>query len=209
VSSPVQPTPVTEPQTPSAPAPVTPPLGSPAPEPWRAPANAPAWAAGKSADEILNLSTQMAEALARGQAPAPVQQPQPLPNGNGLPNDEMWIARPNDAARMVADQRAAEVMAPAFEGLKHMAGMVAAQTRGLASQQFKDDFTRWGPEIDAAMSQVSPELRTLDNYEKVVKFVRGNHVDEIVAERAKQLVASGGLGERSGGANGLGRVRTP
>lgn len=185
---------VPETPQPNAPPAASAPAGSsPAPEPWRAPPTAPAWAAGKTAEEILAQNVALAEELQRRTQPAA---PTPAPT---MPTDDMWISRPSDAAAQIADARAAQLVAPAMEGLKNMANLVAGQTRGLAAQQFQTEFTKWGAEIDAAMATVPVEQRTLDNYEKVVKYVRGNHVEEYAMERAKQMMANGGLGERSGG----------
>lgn len=192
------------------PAPVTPPAtaspvastpaGTPPPE-WRVPDNHPdEWARGKTANELLTLSSQMANAL---RSPAPPPQNRPPENNGGLPTDETWISRPTDAAAAVADARIAAALTPALAGMQSLVAANAANTRWQAEQQFKDTFAKWGPEVDALMKDVAPEHRTLDNYGKVVKYVRATHEDEIVAERARQMIANGGsMGERSGGAQG-------
>lgn len=144
------------------------------------------------------MNGQMARALATPQTPAPATPAQP-----GMPTDETWINKPSDAAAQIADARIAAAMAPALTGLQSMAQMQATTMRALASERFKDTFLRWGPEVDTLMANVAPEQRTLDNYEKVVKYVRANHEDEIVQERARAMMAAGGLSERSGGLTGV------
>ena len=81
--------------------------------------------------------------------------------------------------------------------------MNATTQRALAARDYADAFAKWGPEIDGHMAQVAPEHRTLDNYGKVVKFVMGNHLDELVEAKAKAMLANGGLTERAGGNNGV------
>jgi len=146
---------------------------------------------------VLALAQQMASAL---QQPAPVAPPPSQPNAG--PTLEDFIARPEFATRQVASAQMAEALAPVHDTMKQFANMQASLVRSNAESRFAEDFKRYGPEIDGLMSQASPEQRTLDNYERVVKYVRGNHQDEIVMEKAKAMLAAGGLGERSGGANG-------
>lgn len=175
------------------------PAGTPAP--WTAPANAPEWARGKTADEILAISTQMANSLAVQQPPAPVQRPAPQPNG--MPTDDQWISRPNDAAAAIADARVAQALAPALAGMQGLAVQGAMQSRFMAAQQMQDVFGKYGHEVDTLMKDVPLEARTLDNWVKVAKYVRGEHMEEFATERAKQMMANGGLGERSGGVTGV------
>lgn len=153
---------------------------------------------------------QMAEALGRVAQGQPLQagqpqyqQPAQTPNAPVRPTNEMWTERPNEAAAMVAQMEAAEALKPALQGMTTLTQQASQMMRSLAQQQFRDDFSKWGPEIDGHMANVPVEHRTLDNYEKVVKLVRGNHLDEIVAERARQMVATGALGERSTSVNGV------
>lgn len=173
----------------------TPPPAS-APEQWRAGPNAPAWARGKSADELLALSVQMAAALQAPPAAAPVAAP-------ALPTDDDFINRPSESATRIADARMASALNPVQAALESFAATQAQTVRSLAAERHKAEFGRWGAEIDTLMQTVRPEQRTLDNYEKVVTFVRGQHTDELVEARARELMAAGGLTERSGGGAGL------
>lgn len=134
--------------------------------------------------------------------PAPIYAPQ-MARADGLPTDEDWMRTPSDAASRIADARFTASMAPALTAMQGMATMQAQTIRALAGQQYADDFKRWAPEIDTAMANVALEHRTLDNYEKVVQFVRGKHLNELIEERARQMMAAGGVGERSGGITGM------
>lgn len=150
----------------------------------------------------MALAERGAEALQAGAPkPAPVQTATgPAPTGPSI-ND--WIERPTEAAQQVADTRLAAALGPMEKALAAATAMNATTQRALAARDHADAFAKWGPEIDGHMAQVAPEHRTLDNYGKVVKFVMGNHLDELVEAKAKAMLASGGLGERSGGSNGV------
>lgn len=68
--------------------------------------------------------------------------------------------------------------------------MAADANVGIIRSQFAADFTKYGAEINALVAQVPVHLRTIDNLTRVVKMVRSDHVDEIAAERAQQLVST-------------------
>ena len=85
---------------------------------------------------------------------------------------------------------------------------VYAQNAGMAlnlvQQRHADDFKRYGPEINGLIASVPLEQRTLDNLERLVKFVRSEHLDQLVEEkaetRARELAGQMGSGLRSSGA---------
>lgn len=193
--------------TPSA-SPSSPPASGPPPEfRFTSDANVPAWAQGKTASEVLNLAQQMEQALRNTQPPPPPSQPAYAPP-TGMPSDDEFLVRPREATTRVAEQLFAEKLAPALAGMQGMASMFATNQRMFAEGKFPEEFRKYGPEIDTLMAQATPEQRTFDNYEKVVTFIRGKHMDEIAAERAQRLVAQGGFGERSGGAGLAGTAQS-
>ena len=159
-----------------------------------APQEPPAWAVHLS-NQLAQMAQQNQQTQQQQQAPAP-QVPQ-------MPTDEMWTQRPNDAAQAVADARVKELLTPALASLQGLTQQTAGTFRALAQTQYADDFRRWGSEIDGWMAQVPVERRNLDAYEKVIKMVRGSHVDELTTEKARALMAQGAMGERSTGANGV------
>ena len=72
-------------------------------------------------------------------------------------------------------------------------------------QSRADEFKRWGSEIDAEIRRLPVEYWTYDALNTIVKMVRANHVDELVAERAQRLrdeshptIRSGSGGSGSG-----------
>ena len=168
----------------------SPPAPPPPPQEFRFPtdANVPEWARGKTAAEALQVGNAAIEAV-RLLSPQPQTQPRP---SNGLPTDMDIIQRPVEGTTQLINA----TLAPHLQAIAQSNAAVARQ---LAASQYVDDFKRWGPEIDTLMATVPMERRALDAYELVVNTVRGRHVDELATERAKTLVAQGGL-ERTQGA---------
>lgn len=173
----------------------------PTPEPWRVPDTHPIEALrGRTAEEVLALTTDLAQAVTRAAPPATTAAPAQTAPQYVPPSNQQWMTDPNTAAEVVAArlfQQTQEAQAKVWDGLQRTQ---AETIRALANQRFADDFRRWGPEIDGTMAQVPLDQRTLDNYEKVVTYVRGKHALELAREEAQKLMAQGALGERSNGA---------
>lgn len=151
---------------------------------------------GKTADEVLALTRQPQQPQSQ-QPPAPQPTPaQPL----GITN-ENYFDRPFDNTKAVATRVVEEMAAARFQPLMQQTTQtMASAIRGMAAQKNPAEFTRWGGEIDAAISGVDPAYRTLDLYEKAVTLVKGQHVAEIVQEeRAKWQTGLDNPGERSAG----------
>lgn len=93
---------------------------------------------------------------------------------------------------------------PAFIG-------VAKQARKLAAVEHKEAFDKYGAEIDAAIANLPPAQRLdPDTYTRVVRDVRANHIDDILAaERekwmAEQNAARNPLPPQAGGSRGARR----
>lgn len=165
----------------------------------------PTWAQGRTAQEVLTLATQMAAALPTA-APTPPPAPQfTAPSGQvpSLSLADEFLLRPEEAAKKVADQVFADRMAPALQGVQNIATQFASVQRHLAAQQFAPEFRKYGPEIDSLMASVPAEARTLENFEKVVTFIRGKYRDDPDL-RSGGLAPQAGLGARSGGSGGIG-----
>lgn len=75
--------------------------------------------------------------------------------------------------------------------------VLGAQARAVAELRFPQDFKRWGPEIDMALTQVPAGSRTPEVMEWIVNGVRGRHANELATEaaeaRVKTLLESGTL----------------
>ncbi len=161
---------------------------------------------GKTADEVLALTRQPQQPQSQ-QPPAPQpSQAQPL----GITN-ENYFDRPFDNTKAVETRVVEEMAAARFQPLMQQTTQtMASAIRGMAAQKNPTEFTRWGGEIDAAISGVDPAYRTLDLYDKAVTLVKGQHLDEVVQEERQKWQASlSNPGERSagGGAPFVGSAR--
>ena len=85
--------------------------------------------------------------------------------------------------------------------------VMGAQARAIAEIRYKEEFKRWGPEIDMALTQIPAANRTPEVMEWIVNGVRGKHADQLAAEaaelRVKTLLETGqlrpqGVGEGAG-----------
>lgn len=159
------------------------------------------WLRGKTMDEVAALSDQMYAELVKRQPAAPAAAPAPATNGTaGLPTDDLWLTNPTAAGQMLLAHARQNEFAPAFA---NMAQQLGATAREVVKRDYADDFRKWGPEIDLYINQMDPQYRTIDNITKVVGVVRGNHIDEIAAERAQAKLnemLNAGTVIRSGGA---------
>lgn len=160
----------------------------------------PAWAVGKTAQEILQVSKQMADALATAPAPRstvpPVPSTPPPPPAATMPSDDDWVTNPAKATQQVLEYNYGQRVQPVIERLL---AQQAGTARGLAAQQFADEFRRWGPEIDQLVASIPAEQRPFELYQNAVKVVRANHVDEIASERVQQRLAEMGVTDRTSG----------
>jgi hypothetical protein len=88
----------------------------------------------------------------------------------------------------------------------HTARNLAAQgLYGQVKAERADDFKRWGSEIDREIGKLDVSYWTYTNLIAIVKMVRGEHVDELVAEKAQRLANESHPTIRSG-SGGLGSV---
>lgn len=82
-------------------------------------------------------------------------------------------------------------------------GILGAQARELAELKYKEDFKRWGPEIDMALNVIPPQQRTPQVVDWIVRGVRGSHINELTNEHAerriKELVEGGTLRPQGAG----------
>ena len=197
--------------TSSSPTPATSSTPPSTPEPWRAPATGPAWAAGKTAEEILSIAAPAVEMLDKfnlsgkviGQPPqslTPQGYGQPTPAGYGQP--QTGYAQPPQAAQpdpneyptwgqMQAwlQQQAQQSITPQITGLYE--NQAATNLQWLRGQdRYKVVFDKFGPEFNVELAKLQPHVRTLDNLQMLADLVKGRHVDEIARERAAELAAT-------------------
>lgn len=88
--------------------------------------------------------------------------------------------------------------------LQQLYAQNASTAISLVQQQFPDDFKRYGAEIHSRIALMPLEYRTVDNLVSQVKFVRSEHLDQLVEEkaeaRAQEMRAQMASGLRSSGA---------
>ena len=155
----------------------------------------PAWARGKTAGDMLALVQGLVESVGRGAAQgAASQQPPPLPQQAA---DDEYVTNSDLRA---AQQAALSQVSP---WLRQVADQQATVSYNIAKRDHQDIFKKWEPEIIATLNRVPRENWTLDVIENAVKYVKGNHVDEVVAEKVRALETTMGSAMRSTGRAGL------
>lgn len=183
---------------------------------YKAGPGVPEWLVGKNATEAAALTQQLYQQLVSS-SPAPAGSvpytaanfgaPPAQPHATGgVPDADEFIHDPAGATQRLLDRvRRNEVM-PEFQARDNVIGQ---QARALAELQFKDEFRRWGPEIDMMLNQIPGSQRTPQAVGLVVDVVRSRHMDEMVAEKTeakiRSLVEGGTLRPQSAdGATGAG-----
>lgn len=187
------------PETPSSPTPPTTTPGVEAEYRYPNDATLPEWARGKSASEILAITQQLVNERVQG-TPAPVQPQAPAPAAG---DDEYVTGRDLKAMRQAAESQFGST-------LENIAAQNATTAYTIAKREHKEMFSKYEPEIVQLLGRVPRNQWTLDVIENAVKFVRGNHVDEIAEEKARRLAAQMEPTIRSTGSGGSSPVpRSP
>jgi len=141
----------------------------------------------------------MAETIQGMSPPAAVAAPaaQVSAGPPGMPTDDDFIRAPRESTERFFAAQSEKFLAPQITSLMQQN---ASSARALATQMYPDDFKRWAPEIDSIMVAAPLSQRNLDSYEKVVTFIRGKHMQDVLAEQKQKWSSEvGALGERSGG----------
>jgi hypothetical protein len=166
--------------------PSTAPTTSPAAPEWRAPATAPAWAAGKTADEVLGIAGQMEQTLQRfvaGNQPAPAPAaPAPAP-AQGFADDDYVSGAQFRAA---APQFVQQYVQPQMAQLQASIAQTNLETVR-RDPKCAEIFDKWGPEVYNKLASVDKSHWNVDNLRVIVNLVKADHVDEIANERASRL----------------------
>jgi hypothetical protein len=181
----------------------TPPSGEgTAPPEWRVPMTDPReWARGKTASEILAISTQMASAL---QTLASRPQPAPPPPRSApvsIADDDVMTGKD---VRTLLEQASQ----PVVSHLQSLQANVAHANLVRVRDSHPKLFQKYGHEVDALLVNVPIEHRTIDTIENIVKIVRGDHVEDLARELAQDMF-SGDPTLRSNGSSGSNRGYSP
>lgn len=152
----------------------------------------PEWAVGRTAKEVATIGDQ----FWRQSMSAPTQPQQPQrptqqygyepqqPQSSGLPSNDEWVSEPGTAAQKYAAYLQQQ-SGSQFQQLQEQLGM---QARSNAELRYRDEFRRWGPDIDTRLRQYlpSPTQWTPQAIEAIVGIVRGEHAEDLANERAEQ-----------------------
>lgn len=163
------------------------------PREWRYPADYHiSYLRGKTADEAAQLNQQMYEVL-QSQQPqqqqyAPQPQYQQQPQALSEPTNEEWLNDTQGASRKFAQHIRATQFEPV---LNQYAQTIGSQARALCEMRDADAFRRWGPEIDTYIARYmpNPAQRTVESIGAVIDLVRGKHVNELIAEREREVLS--------------------
>src|ERR1051325_8082653 len=136
----------------------------------------PQWARGKTAGDMLQLVQGLVESVGRGAAPAPPPPPPAAP-----PADDDYVT--GSSLRQAQQQAVAQVS----PWLEQVAEQQATMSYNIAKREHQDIFKRYEPEIIQVLQAVPRRNWTLDVIGRAVTMVKGNHVDEIAAEKVRAL----------------------
>jgi len=152
---------------------------------------------------MLDIANGLYQASAGGhpvQQPQPqyqqpqYQQPPPAPEPTLAPTQDDWLNDPAGASQRYVQHVKDTEFAPALQA-NQLAN--ANNVRSILELKHPNEFARYGPEIEVMLRQVDPAALNTQIGETVIQMVRGNHVDELAEERAKQrvdeLTSTGGL----------------
>lgn len=81
-----------------------------------------------------------------------------------------------------------EALAQAQPHYQSAIDMAASNSLALVRREYAKDFSRFGPEISAELANLPKNLWSVDNIEKIVKYVKVGHLDELAREQAEHLV---------------------
>ena len=136
----------------------------------------PQWARGKTAGDMLQLVQGLVESVGRGAAAAPAPPPPVAP----LADDDYVTG----SSLRQAQQQAVAQVSP---WLEQVADQQATMSYNIAKREHQDIFKRYEPEIIQVLQAVPRRNWTLDVIGRAVTMVKGNHVDEIAAEKVRAL----------------------
>ncbi len=153
----------------------------------------PEYLRGRTASDAAKMLSAVVEAAGRGAAAAPPPAQQ-LPT----PGDDDYVTA---AHLRQAQQNAVNQLSPY---LATVADQQATFGYNLAKDKHAAVFQKYEPEIIQVLNRVPRAQWTLDVIQNAVTFVKGNHVDELVADKVRGLEATMNSTMRTTGRAGLG-----
>lgn len=133
-----------------------------------------------AATSIAASATQIAAANVPAEAPVTPPPPPPVFNLPKIDTKEYFENPVENTAKVVGS-----MLAPVI----HQYGEGAvAQQKALLQSQVGEKYTEYSSEIDTMLNSLTPEQRTLpDIVQKTYDFVRGKHVEDIVAKEREAI----------------------
>lgn len=192
------------PTTPAA----SPASSAPATPAWQPPPGAPEWAQDPA--RLYQVATSAYGILQKfNQTGSLPTQPQPTPAQPPVPAGQP--AADDDLVSWGQVKQYLEQMGqPIAQQSRWAIEQAASANLAVVQQKHAKDFERWGPEIHTLLANIPKDRWGLDNLEQVVKVVRADHVDELAAERARDLAPTLVPTMRSNGASpGAGGPSSP
>jgi len=120
------------------------------------------------------------------------RQQQSIPNVSDQDLSDLWLTDPARAQAMLTQsimgqvqQYGNQAFQPVYQG---QASLARANSQN--DLRLKDIWDKYGREIDNLMSKVPPQNKiSKDVWDQAAKLIKSNHVDDIVNERAQEMLA--------------------
>ncbi len=155
------------------------------PTPYRFGNDVDEWARGKSPEEVLAVTRTLMNAVGQPFRQAPPTPPVPPSVTPPVQIDpEGYIT----GAQAQTIQR--DAIAQFTQANTQAVELAASGNLAIVRQSYAKDFSRFGPEVYAELANLPKNLWSVDNIEKIVKYVKVGHIDELAREQAEQLVHS-------------------
>lgn len=125
-----------------------------------------------------------------------VNQPQHQPQAQDL--GDLWLTDPARAQQLLTQsimgqvqQYGQQAFGPVYQGQASL-----ARSNSQNDLRLKPIWDKYGKEIDRLMANVPPQNKiNKEVWDQAAKLIKSNHVDEIAAERAKELATQFGMTE--------------
>jgi hypothetical protein len=163
---------------------------TPSPSPTAAPTGEAEWRAGpqsrfagKSKEEILGIAEGLAVVAERFNQPVPQPQVEAPRNRFDLdiPDDGLVEGR---HVKQLFQHLANQPMPVDYVARQQTLSL----TVNAVKQAYPEEFKKWGAEIEREWRGLDQAYWNVDTLSKLVRFVRGEHVDELAAEQAQRLL---------------------
>lgn len=173
----------------------TSPVSTSPPAEYRFGADSPEWMRGKTPAEVHVLAGQLADLAQRSlMTPTPQQPPAQPATLAPLAADDLVTGGHMQQYGQAVLEQTRNAVNPAID-------MAASTNLSIVKRENAAIFAKYPSEVGNYLANLPKQQWTIDNLTQVVKFVQSNHLDEVVRERAEQLLASGDPAIRATGAS--------